>query len=129
MLTFLNPVASSQHELAFSGVITGRVTTMSGEPMIGVQVTAVIVKDLDGNLQRRQTGERSRRTDDRGVYRLYGLRPGIYVVFTRGNNYSSQISPYEGYAPTYYPSSPRETATEITVTSRAEATGIDIRYL
>jgi len=110
------------------GVITGRVTTLAGEPMIGAQVTAVMVKDFEGNPVRQRFGARSRSTDDRGVYRLYGLQPGTYLVFTGSNLGAPRISPYEGSAPTYYPSSPRETATEVTVASGGEATGIDIRH-
>src|SRR5262249_2236897 len=66
-------------------------------------------------------------TDDRGVYRLYGLSPGNYVVFTR-NRFHPFPSPYDTDAPTYYPSSTRETAAEVTVTSGGEASGVDIRY-
>ncbi|MGH9935807.1 MAG: carboxypeptidase regulatory-like domain-containing protein [Blastocatellia bacterium] len=110
------------------GVITGRVTTATGEPMIGVQVSAMMVRDFEGSPLRQQGGGRPRTTDDRGVYRLYGLTPGTYVVFTRGAMSGSQISAYDGYAPAYHPSSPRETAAEITVTSGGEATGVDIRY-
>jgi hypothetical protein len=38
------------------------------------------------------------------------------------------MSAYDGDAPTYYPSSTRDTAAEVTVVSGGEATGIDIRY-
>jgi hypothetical protein len=124
----LNPVASSQGNPSFNGVITGRVTTLTGEPMVCVQVTAVLVKGLDGYPEPRELRRSTRQTDDRGVYRLYGLRPGIYVVFTQGKTLSSPISPYEGYAPTYHPSSPRETAAEVMVTKGREASGVDIRY-
>jgi hypothetical protein len=124
----LNSVASSQGNPAFNSVITGKVTTLTGEPMVGVKVIPYFVKDLDGSPDRRQFGGRSGQTDDRGVYRLYGLRPGIYIVYTRGNVTSSPISPYEGYAPTYHPSSPRETAVEIRVPKGREVTGVDIRF-
>jgi len=124
----LNSVASSQRESIYGGVITGRVTTLTGEPMVGVQVVAVLVKSLNGDPERRQYVQGRRSTDDRGVYRFYGLRPGIYVVFTRGDAVSLPISPYKGYAPTYHPSSPRETAAEIRVTDGGEATGVDINY-
>jgi len=120
--------ASSQGNPSFNGVITGRVTTLTGEPMVCVQVTAVLVKGLDGYPEPRELRTSTRPTDDRGVYRLYGLRPGIYVVFTQGKTLSSPISPYEGYAPTYHPSSPRETAAEVMVTKGREASGVDIRY-
>jgi hypothetical protein len=124
----LNPTASSQNDPNFDGVITGRMTTLTGEPMVGVRVNALMVKDLNGNPERRQFGGRPRFTDDRGVYRIYGLRPGIYVVYARGDVTSSPISPYDGYAPTYHPSSPRETAAEVRVTRGGEAQGVDIRY-
>src|SRR5262245_2218513 len=124
----LNPVASSQRVTIFGGVITGRVTTLAGEPMVDVQVLAVMVKSLNGYPERRQSVQDRHSTDDRGVYRFYGLRPGIYVVFTRGDVISSPISPYEGQASTYHPSSLRETAAEIRVTDGGEATGVDIRY-
>jgi hypothetical protein len=128
LIISLNSVASSQGNPAYNSVITGRVTTLTGEPMVGVKVIPYIVKDLDGSPDRRQFGVRSGQTDDRGVYRLYGLRPGIYIVYTRGNVTSSPISPYEGYAPTYHPSSPRETAVEIRVPKGREVTGVDIRF-
>src|SRR5262245_37948906 len=116
--------------LVRGGVITGRVTTPTGEPMIGVQVFAMMVRDPESNPVRDIVFRsfRLHSTDDRGVYRIYGLAPGTYVVFTKGAIPGSPISAYDGYAPTYHPSSPRETAAEITVTSGGEATGIDIRY-
>jgi hypothetical protein len=116
--------------LVKGGVITGRVTTSTGEPMIGAQVSAAMVRDFEGNPSRDIviTNGRPRATDDRGVYRIYGLAPGTYVVFTRANMVGYLISPYDGYAPTYHPSAPREAATEITITSGAEVAGVDIRY-
>jgi hypothetical protein len=107
------------------GVITGRVTNATGEPLIGVQINAAMVRDTEGNTVR-GGGGRSRLTDDRGVYRLYGLPPGTYVVYTRSS--FSGPSPYDLDAPTYHPSSTRETATEVTVSSGAEVSGVDIRY-
>jgi len=111
------------------GVITGRVTTLTGEPMIGVQVSLMTVRDFEGKPVRDGfVNGRPRATDDRGFYRFYGVAPGTYVVLTRGNMAGSPISAYDGYAPTYHPSSPRETAAEITVGSGDEVTGVDIRY-
>ncbi|MGH9837051.1 MAG: MSCRAMM family protein, partial [Blastocatellia bacterium] len=70
-------------------------------------------------------------TDDRGVYRLYGMLPGTYIVFTRtsGAGVTSPFpTPYDGDVPTYHPSSTRDTAVEVTVASGGEASGIDIRH-
>src|SRR5215475_7561966 len=68
LFTSLNSVASSQSELVDDGVTTGRVATLTGEPMVGVKVIAVMVKNLSGDPERRLSGERPRLTDDRGVY-------------------------------------------------------------
>jgi hypothetical protein len=68
-------------------------------------------------------------TDDRGIYRLYGLQPGTYLVTTGGNpGFFGLPNAYEGDAPTYFPSSTRDTAAEVPVRGGEEATGIDIRY-
>ena len=112
------------------GVITGRVTNANGEALIAMPMAAKMVRDADGNPissppRATQTG-----TDDRGIYRFYGLTPGTYIVLANyGNPYfGSQASLYDNEAATYYPSSTRDTAAEIQVTSGGEATGIDIRY-
>src|SRR5215468_440456 len=110
------------------GVITGRVTTADGEPMIGAQVSATNVRDPEGNPVRRQYTARARITDDRGVYRLYGLTPGTYVVAVRSNLAIREISPYDGETPTFHPSSTRDTAAEVAVASGGEVAGIDIRF-
>jgi len=80
LFTLLNPTASSQSNPDFDGVITGRVTTLTGEPMVGVRVIALMVKNLNGDPERRQFGGRLRYTDDRGVYRIYGLRPNTFQI-------------------------------------------------
>jgi hypothetical protein len=110
------------------GVITGRVTTAEGESMIGAEVSAAMTRDAEGNPMRRQYGVRRRWSDDRGVYRLYGLAPGTYVVAVRSTLSTQQVSPYSGETPTYHPSSTRDTAAEVTVPSGGEVAGIDIRY-
>jgi hypothetical protein len=107
------------------GAITGRVTNAMGEPLISVQVNPMMTRDSEGNPVG-SGGGRQRFTDDRGVYRIYGLQPGTYVVFTR--NTFSGPSPYDLDTPTFHPSSTRETATEITVASGGEVSGVDIRY-
>src|SRR5215813_9060479 len=108
------------------GAITGRVTNALGEPVIGVQVNSAMARGAEGSQDRGGSGN-PRFTDDRGVYRIYGLSPGTYVVFTR-KSFHPFPSPYDNDGPTYYPSSTRETAAEVTVTSGGEASGVDIRY-
>ncbi len=114
--------------LVKGGVITGRVTTPDGQPMIGVQVTATMVRDAEGYPIRQSFSGRPRMTDDRGIYRLFGLLPGTYIVGTNGRMMYSQMSPSHGSVTTYHPSSTRDTAAEMAVTSGGEVTGADIRF-
>jgi hypothetical protein len=116
------------------GVITGRVTDEFGEPMVGVRVSADRVRDSEGQPRRSAmltNGLNSlRMTDDRGVYRIYGLEPGSYVV---GINGASSMIPWLGRTgsssepPSYHPSSPRGGAVEINLRGSEEVSGIDIR--
>jgi hypothetical protein len=107
------------------GVITGRVTNAAGAPLIDVLVNATMVRDAEGIPARRAA--RLRFTDDRGYYRIYGLSPGTYIVYA-SNAFLTLPTPYDGKAPTYHPSSTRDTAAEVTVTSGGEISGVDIRF-
>src|SRR5262245_10988823 len=110
------------------GVITGRVTNPDGQPMVGVDVSATIIRDAEGYSIRDALEGDSRMTDDSGIYRIYGLRPGSYIVGTSGSMSDAYFSPYAGSAMTYHPSSTHDTATEVRVASGAEASGIDIQF-
>lgn len=116
-------------EFIKGGVITGTVTNAAGEPVTGIRVRAFRVRDARGKgLQNMQFGSVERPTDDRGIYRIYGLNPGTYVVIAGGgSNQSFQFNPFETDVPIYSPSSTRDTATEYTVRSGEETTA-DIRY-
>ena len=114
------------------GVITGRVVNGAGEPVVGVPVVAEQARDDDGRPlpapEKAATSSR-RQTDDRGVYRLYGLAPGSYVVYAGGPwGLSARSTPFEGRMLIYHPSTTRDTATEITVRGGEEVSGVDIRY-
>ena len=111
------------------GVITGTVTNAQGEPVIGVRVVAIRVRDSLGRQIRVGASGNSRTTDDRGVYRVFGLSTGTYVVMAGGGSTTSfYASAFDGDAPTYYPSTTRDAAGEVAVRAGDETTGIDIRY-
>ena len=117
-------------EMFKGGVITGTVTNATGEPVVGIRVRALRARDTTNQAVRTlQYGFVERTTDDRGVYRIYGLMPGTYVVSAGGSggNQSYQLNPYEGDVGTFSPSSTRDTATELSVRSGEETTA-DIRY-
>jgi protocatechuate 3,4-dioxygenase beta subunit len=109
------------------GVITGRVTNSDGQPMVGAEVSATMVRDAESYSVRDAPVGEPRMTDDRGIYRIYGLRPGSYIVGTSGRIVES-FSPYAGGAMTYHPSSTHDTAAEVAVASGAEAGGVDIQF-
>ncbi|HSD46092.1 MAG TPA: hypothetical protein VLB87_05695, partial [Pyrinomonadaceae bacterium] len=68
--------------------------------------------------------------DDRGIYRIYGMPTGTYVVMAGASPtyYSSSFSAFDADAPTYSPSSSRDGAAEVSVRTGEETSGIDIRY-
>jgi Carboxypeptidase regulatory-like domain len=109
------------------GVITGTVTGANG-PMIAVGVYAIRVRDEEGKRLPTNALIRERSTDDRGVYRFYGLLPGTYqVLAARPRTGLIAPSAYDHDMPTYFPSSTRDTAAEITVRDGEETTA-DIQY-
>jgi hypothetical protein len=64
--------------LAPGAAITGALRDPSGEPVAGIEVAAFrFPAPGAGNML---VAARSATTDDRGVYRLFGLMPGEYVV-------------------------------------------------
>lgn len=115
------------------GVITGTVTGVKGEPVVGIGIRVRVVRDESG----RSYGDSGRyydnMTDDRGVYRVYGLPSGTYVVSADGgaaDRFSARMS-VNGFAndlPTYAPSSSREDASEISVRIGEEISNVNIRY-
>jgi carboxypeptidase family protein len=112
------------------GVITGTVTTQSGEPVVGVRVRARMISDRTRLPFPYSEMPFERISDDRGVYRIYGLPAGTYVVAAGGNGGQgpTNADPYDTDVPTYAPASNRDTAAEISVETGAESNNIDIRY-
>ena len=109
------------------GVISGTVTTPTGSPVVGVMVRVQMIRDGNGQPSRYGVSTRNRGTDDRGKYRIYGLPTGTYLVFAGGSSNPGD-GPYDNDAPTYSPSSVRNTASEISVRAGEETGDVDIRY-
>lgn len=115
------------------GVITGKVVNSTGETLTGVSVSAIRVGNVNGETDDQPLPQgfgRAWRTDDRGIYRIYGLTSGSYIVQAGGRTGGgpNPLSPFSEDAPTYYPSSTREAAVSLAVRAGDEAAGIDIRY-
>jgi protocatechuate 3,4-dioxygenase beta subunit len=65
-------------QLPRGSVITGTVVDEHGEATPGIQVRVMRYVMQGGRRTLQQSGAGS--TDDRGIYRLYGLQPGEYIV-------------------------------------------------
>lgn len=126
---YFRPGATVTITLKKGGVITGRVTDAEDRAVVAVPVILEYARDNYDRTMASAGVEKEELTDDRGVYRVYGLRPGSYLVRAggRGQQYRG-ASAFDSDAPTYYPSATRENATEVRVGAGEEATGIDIRY-
>jgi hypothetical protein len=107
------------------GVITGRVTNIKGEPMIGAIIILVMSRDAEGKPPMREGLELTVATDDRGVYRFWGLTPGTYYVYTNIDLAGGCSN--KGFA-TYRSSSTSDKSSEVIVRSGVETSDIDISY-
>lgn len=110
------------------GIITGRVLDANGQPVIGERVS---VQVLDEKNRKRTVvlSHQSGETDDRGIYRLYGLSAGRYIVSIGRRPMPSSIKAGPGgNAPvTYYPGVVDESkATPVSIQTNDEVENVDI---
>jgi hypothetical protein len=114
--------------LARGAAITGKVTDDKDRPVIAAPVNAYKF-DPDGNRQRLNLFNPMYmrwETDDRGVYRIYGLEAGRYLVAAGFDSSGRRTS--GGYRPTFYPNAADEAqARVVEVESGGEAANVDIR--
>jgi hypothetical protein len=110
------------------GVITGRVTDADGNPVIAEPVVMMPVEENPGaprfNLDQR------RMTDDRGVYRIFGLPPGRYRVWVGRADDSGAVTYGQRklFRRTFYPDATEQAQARIVeVKSGIESTDIDIK--
>ena len=107
------------------GVITGRVTDSDGQPLIEQPIS---VLPTDAQIVTPRTLAHIY-TDDRGIYRAFGLRPGKYKVAAGSQDHRLPIAgrsiQFQGQ--TYHPSTTDEAkATVIEIAEGSEAKDVDI---
>ena len=106
-----------------AGVITGKISDAEGRPLIE---EAVMIMPIEGAVVEGGVYGGDLRTDDRGIYRAFGLRAGKYKVSV-GQNEPLPGASRAPYRQTFYPSVTEfEKATTIEVTEGSEAKNIDI---
>lgn len=119
--------------LVRGGVVTGRITDAEGHPLIGERVS-IVPKDStpDAGPQMGMLGGSRNLTDDRGVYRVYGIGPGNYKVSvgqaaSAGGGVSIMGMGGSQYVKTFYPGVEDEArATIIEIKEGAEVPNADI---
>ncbi|MBA3243009.1 MAG: carboxypeptidase regulatory-like domain-containing protein [Acidobacteria bacterium] len=115
--------------LTRGGVITGRVTDSEGKPVIAEQVQIASADESKGQ-QFSSMGGPGRTTDDRGIYRIYGLAAGRYRVSVGQDRNSGMIrmgGPRRFYRRTFHPdATEREKAKVVEVTEGGETEDVDI---
>lgn len=122
-------VQNLNFNLIQGGVITGKVTDPEGRPLI----EALISFDRQPEEGKAEWGGYYNillpRTDDRGVYRIFGLEPGRYLVLAQLSRRANRF--FEGgseFKRTYYPGTvKREEAQLVEVRAGSETENIDFR--
>ncbi len=117
--------------LVRGGVITGRITDTDGRPVIGERVNVVARDVPDTGIPVTVFDGPRNRTDDRGVYRIYGLSPGNYKVSigqaAAGGNVAILGMGGSQYTKTFYPGVAEEAkATSLEINEGKEISNIDI---
>jgi hypothetical protein len=112
------------------GVMTGKVMDNDGAPLIARRVQLYIV-DEQGRKREYQNPYVYviSETDDRGVYRIYGLPPGRYVISAGGEGGGDPLHDRDGkFTLTYHPDTTDEKqARIIEIKEGSEVTDVDIR--
>jgi 5-hydroxyisourate hydrolase-like protein (transthyretin family) len=112
------------------GVITGKVTDEYGRPVIAEGVGAFRL-DQQGKRNNAAAGEMLRwQTDDRGVYRIFGLESGRYIVGVGASSDDAfqPIGNRGSYKRTYHPDAVDESSAKIIeVKPGGEFENVDIK--
>ena len=113
--------------LVRGGVITGKVTDGEGRPAIS-QIVFIVPADSVGT-PRPPQGAMNGQTDDRGIYRVFGLRPGRYKVAVGEGEQAlgGYFSSRSRYKRVFHPDATDPAkATVIEINEGTEATKVDI---
>jgi Carboxypeptidase regulatory-like domain len=129
------PVPEITITLVPLGVITGRVMDEDGDPIRGVDVRAMQYGYVAGKRQLRNMAQSS--ANEKGEFRLYGLRPGTFYVQASGRGFQTILGPPgdqirgsrqpSAFTTTFYPSTTDVGhAVPVDVAAGALLRGIDI---
>ena len=107
--------------LVRGGAVTGKVTDADGQPLIEENII------LWGATGAPDDSQKSTETDDRGIYRFYGVRPGKYRVSAGRATEDLGVGGGSIYKRTFHPDvNDAQSATVIEVTEGGEVAEVDI---
>jgi protocatechuate 3,4-dioxygenase beta subunit len=86
--------------LVKGGVLKGRVVSIEGSPIIGMPISALKLTGKQPSLPSTRESNATAISDDRGEFRIYGLRPGSYTVAV---NAQRGASPLKTFSALFYP--------------------------
>ncbi len=92
-------------KLIRGAVITGRVTTADNKPVVDEHITLQLL-DRDGSPRLGavySNYDQMLQTDDRGIYRVFGLKPGRYRVSTGYDPANESVTRNHRYEKSFYP--------------------------
>ena len=136
--TILLSAAEAAEDIDFKlvrgAVITGRITDQEGKPVIEERVNVESISQAGNQMQQMQMSSASMnspmyQTDDRGIYRVYGLAAGRYKVSVGMENGGFSLSNARGrFAQVFYgDTNDAAKAVIVELTEGSEASNIDIR--
>lgn len=117
--------------LTRGGVVTGQVTDPDGRPVIAEAVRAYKL-DENGKRQKSAINPFNQwQTDDRGIYRIYGLEAGKYLIAAGPSSEEATLNFGGGgatYKLTFHPDNAEESKAKIIeISPGSEAENVDIR--
>jgi len=120
-------VENINFSLLRGGVITGRITDADSRPVIQQQVKLSRVDPPAPMSGPQVVHSGTPMTDDRGIYRIYGITPGRYKVSVGQGNDGSSMSSRSNYKEVFYPDVTESSkASIIEVGEGSETKNIDI---
>jgi hypothetical protein len=110
------------------GVITGKVIDEEGSPLIANRVQLYTLDEEGQKHEYARSVYELLETDDRGVYRVYGLPPGRYIVGAGGEGGGDMLRASGKFARVYHPEALDEKQAKIIeIKEGSEASDVDIR--
>jgi hypothetical protein len=123
--------AKATVKLARGAVLTGRVVDEDGDPVTGASISVFRVPKSGGRPQSASRGGQQP-TNDLGIYRLWGLAAGDYLVSASFQDRPTLTDEQgqDGYLPTYYPGvAAFDAARPVQVKAGQETGGVDIQLV